>query len=159
MPVSMINAGTPTFARSAATEDQWLQPTSATFDYSFSGSPLAGEIEIGEAETQGLKIELEADAPERMWMPGADGDWHWVDPAADATHYFHVKLEDPTAETHAEMIGYAEVHVTIVNDDTGEQSDEIELYPMYGVHGLHYGANFHLPDGQDEHDEDEHHHE
>lgn len=154
-----VTAGTPTFARSEVTEGQWMQPTSVTFDYSFAGSPLADEIEIGEAESQGLRIKLDAEGPERMWMHSEDGDWHWLDPAADATHYFRVKLEDPTVEAHAEMIGYAEVHVTIINDDTGEQTDEIELYPMYGDHGLHYGANFHLPDGQDVHNDDDDHHE
>jgi len=157
--VVTVTAGTPTFARSEATEDQWLQPTSVTFDYSFSGGSLADEIEIGEVETQGLRVELEAEGPERMWMHRADGDWHWMDPAADATHHFNVKLEDPTVEAHAEIIGYAEIHVTIVNDDTGEQTDEIELRPVYSEHGLYYGANFHLPDGHDEHNDDDHHHE
>ena len=153
-----VTAGTPTFARSESTQDKWKQPISVTFEYSFAGGPLTEEIEIGEIETQGLKVELEAKGPERMWMQMA-GDSHWIEPATGATHHFEVKLEDPAVDAHAEFIGYAEIHVTIVNDATGEESGEIELHPMYGDHGLHYGANFHLPDGHDEPDDDDHHNE
>lgn len=143
-----VTAGVPTFVRGETTSDRWMQATEVMFNYTYSGTPLEDEIEIGEAWGQdSMIVELEAGGPERMWV-FMGGSWMWMDPGPNDTHHFEVKLEDPSIETHHEMIGYCEIHMTIINETTGSESSEIELYPMYDDHGFHYGVNMLFPNGE-----------
>lgn len=145
----IISASVPTFARGESTSTKWMQETIATFNYTYSGAPLTEEIEIGEMDINDMKVELEAEGPERMWVLMND-NWMWMEPDQNDTHHFEVKLEDPTVEAHQEVIGYCEIHVSFMNETTGEVSEEIELHSMYGEHGFHYGANVHIQAGDDQ---------
>ncbi len=106
---------------------------------------LTEEIKIGEAVgPDEMKIELEAEHSESMWM-FMGGKWMNMKPKPEDTHHFEVKLEDTTitgsdeADFPVKLFG-AKVKLILINDRTNEQR-EFELHEMYGGSGYHYATN------------------
>ena len=71
---AVIKASPPDFVRSTKQKDKWLKPIEQTFDYTWDGTPMGEEIEIGAVKgPHNTKIEFEAEHPELMWMAGGGG--------------------------------------------------------------------------------------
>lgn len=97
---------------------------------------------IGEAQLPEMRVKLELEPAKPMTML-ANGAFMEMAPSAEQRYHVEVKPEDPRSNTR---ISYAAVRFHAVNHDTGYEID-LDLHPMWGSSGLHYGANSGLPDG------------
>lgn len=91
-----------------------------------------------------MTVTLEIGPARDMHMPHA-GVGVKMGPLAGERHHLEVEVKDP-ATGHG--VFYSRVRVQAINIDS-KKGVELELHPMWGPEGLHYGANAFLPgDGQ-----------
>lgn len=104
------------------------------------------EVFIGAATVGGMKIEVEAEPAEHMWMIGHEGIEEHA-PAEHETHHIVVKLEETLSGHHPHggmNVPYADVSLTAV---AGSDTTTFSLRPVQTRHGLRYEANASLPLG------------
>lgn len=91
-----------------------------------------------------MTITLKIGPAKDMHMPHS-GVWVKMGPLAGEQYHFEVDVEDPAT---GRGIFYSHVTIRAVNIDS-VKGIELELHPMWGPDGVHYGANAFLPgDGQ-----------
>lgn len=87
-----------------------------------------------------MTVTLKIGPAKDMHMPH-QGVWVKMGPLAGERYHFEVDVEEPAT---GHRILYAHVRVRAVNADTMKGID-LELHPMWGPDGVHYGVNAFLP--------------
>lgn len=91
-----------------------------------------------------MTVSLRIGPARDMHMPHS-GVWVKMGPLAGEQYHFEVSAQDPAT---GRGIFYSRVRVRAININSKKGVD-LELHPMWGPDGLHYGANAFLPgDGE-----------
>ncbi len=144
-----LDIESPIFMRSNSTKDSWLNPIQVQFPFEATAEELEEEVEIGETEVDGMKVELEVEHAETMWMIMDNGMMMEMAPMPEDTHHFEAKLEDISVvlEKKTPKIPYSTVTATAVNDATGDSASmELTLcmaaadFTMAAISPCHQGV-------------------